>query len=147
MKPFDSIERIYHSSAFGTRHTFFRFRSVSIPVKRIVPIATTFPHLPSFLSRRDKLFFLAVSFVAPWRRGPRDPRWRILVTVCTHRKRTSLHDSRRSGCLSRLINSTTRNKGLRHNKTRCLRIARISPSQHPGKFRDVRDALVMLCKI
>lgn len=86
MKPFDLIERLDDSSAFGyPPHLFPLPLRSPFPTKRIVSIATTFPHLPSFLSRRDKLFFLAVSFVAPWRGGPE-----VLVTVCRHRKRTSL---------------------------------------------------------
>lgn len=143
MKPFDLIGRIDHSSAFGIRHTFFRFRFVSIP---------------RGTDRFDRYYFSTFSFLSffhgainfssstfplllPGEEGPRstarDP---------SHRKRTSLRDSRRSRCLPRLINSTTRNKGLWHNKTRCLRITRISPSRH-RESSAMSETLVMLCKI
>jgi len=75
------------------------------------------------------------SFVAPWRRGP-SPRPRYPWSPET--------DGRRSGCLPRFINSTTRNKGLRHNKTQCLRIVRFT-SRHQESSG--RETLVTLCKI
>lgn len=93
MKPFDSIGETGDSSAFGSRHTFFRFRSIPLPVETdhsdryYFPVS---PSLPLFLllpplsfTARDKLSFLAVSFVAPSRRGPEYGRDTLVASVYT----------------------------------------------------------------
>lgn len=146
MKPSDSIGRIGDSSAFGPRGASFRFRSILFPVERIVPIATTFLLLSSFslslpfLSSVYAINFSSSSF--PLLLPGEESRESTAVksrSQCAYRT----VDARRvvnPTYLPRLINSTMRNKGLRHNKTRCLRIARLT-SPGSGKFRDACNAL------
>lgn len=148
MKLFDSIRGIGNSSAFGPRHTFFRSGSIPLPVEtdrsdRYYFSSSSYLHLP-FLHCAINFSSSPFPLLLPGEEGRVHGRDTL---VAVQRKRTLVGGGRRSGRLPRLINSTTRNKGLQHNKTRCLRIVHLT-FRHSGEVpRDGRETLVMLCKI
>jgi hypothetical protein len=61
----------------------------------------------------------------------------MLAALCAPETDVGARRGRRSACLPCLINLTARNKGLRHNKARCLRIVRPT-CRHQESFRNGR---------
>lgn len=148
MKSFDSIVRMDDSSAFGPRRTSFRFPSTPFPAEQIVPIVTILLRFlcPFFLGAINFSSLPSLLCCSLEEREPRsataDPRPRGVYIGNGRRCAAAVVDP---GCLSRLVNTTTRNKGLRHNKTRCLRIVRFTFRHQESSA--TAETLVMLCKI